>query len=654
MATPLLKALKRESEDSAEGTVPAPTAPVEQGPGIARRVDAAVARWRAARNAAGRESSPVPELPRPQRLRSRYERYSGPARRETEIFHASFFRVLLRLGLWVGAALRFVLGTAGDWVLRRDTVERRAQRLRQIFEHAGATFVKLGQQMSLRIDLVPYAYAQELEKMLDSCPPFKTEIAIRAIEEAAGKPISEIFAVFDPEPIASASIACVYQGILKNGDKVAIKVRRPDIGTKFEADIRGLGWLLRVLETFLLPPSFSQHLTFELRTMLLEELDFVREARYTELFRRYARRHEMDFATAPTVHFDLSNRTVLVTEFVTGIFLTELIAMVEAKDEEMLGKLRERDIDPSTVARQIIQINRYGGMESILFHADLHPGNILVLPGNKLVLIDFGSTGSFTAHERTIWRRVLYAQSIEDVGAMAQAAVALMEPIPPIDIDVFTKKLEAVFWQDLYAIKSKHSQWYERTTANLWIGFLRLAREYNVSLNINTLRMIRVSMLADTVALRLDGSIDHYKEYRKYLKGAGRRARQRLKKDLREAFGDTEMVQWEHALHAVSGIVYRLQRSLDSAFFNYAKLQSKTAYSVSTIFRALLFTFFSTGALLVVVGAYQQLVLGTPLRDPWQVLLEHLMPSVYYQIFVAIIFFVTARKLLFRLGDRER
>jgi hypothetical protein len=161
-------------------------------------------------------------------------------------------------------------------------------------------------------------------------------------------------------------------------------------------------------------------------------------------------------------------------------------------------------------------------------------------------------------------------------------------------------------------------------------------------------------MLADTVALRLDGSIDHYKEYRKYLKGAGRRARQRLKKDLRSTFGDSEMVQWEHALHAVTGIVYRLQRSLDSAFFNYAKLQSKTAYSVSTIFRALVFTFFSSGVLVIAVGSYHQLVLGEDLRDPWQVLLEHLLPNIYYQVFVALIFFVTARKLLFRLGDRER
>src|SRR6185503_6068691 len=108
----------------------------------------------------------------------------------------------------------------------------------------------------------------------------------------------------------------------------------------FEADIRGLGWLLRILENFVLPPTFSHNLLYELRTMLLEELDFVREARYTELFRRYARRHDMDFASAPRVYFELSNRTVLVTEFVTGIFLTELLAAVEARDQDTLAELK--------------------------------------------------------------------------------------------------------------------------------------------------------------------------------------------------------------------------------------------------------------------------------------------------------------------------
>ena len=549
---------------------------------------------------------------------------------------------------------RFALATTVDIARRQDSVERRGARIRAILEDEGATFVKVGQQLSLRIDLIPYAYARELEKLLDSCPSFPTDVAVTAIEEAAGKPLSEIFEIFDPEPIASASIACVYQGILKNGDKVAIKVRRPNIGAKIEADIRGLGWLLRILELFYLPPSFSQHLVYELRTMLLEELDFVREARYTELFRRYAKKNGMDFATAPKVYFDVSNRTVLVTQFVTGVFLTELIAAVESKDEAVLAALRERGIVPRTVARQIIQINRFGGFESILFHADLHPGNILVLPDNQLVLIDFGATGSFTTQERTVWRRVLYAQSVEDVGMMVQAALALMEPMPPIDVDVFAKKLEAIFWQDLFAIKSKHSPWYERTTANVWVGFLRLAREYNVTLNINTLRLIRVSMLADTIALRLDGTIDHYKEYRTYLKGAGRRARKRLITRVQSLFGDEEMVQWEQGFQALSNLAYRVERGVESAYYNYAALQGKAAYSVSTIVRALLFSAFSSVGIMIAVSAYARMVAGEPAPDPWQVFLSRVWPNGIYQAFLVVTFLVTTRKQLFRLGDRER
>jgi ubiquinone biosynthesis protein len=613
----------------------------------------AVGRWLKARGPRLKPGE-IPDLPRPKRLRIDFRRYTSPPRREFESFHASFWKVFLRLLVWLSTALRFLLGIPWDWLLQRDSEARRAQRLRRLLERAGATFVKLGQQLSLRIDLVPYVYAQELEKMLDSCPPFPTPVAIKAIEEATGKPMSEVFAVFDPEPIASASVACVFQAILKNGDKVAVKVRRPHIGEMFEADIRGLGWLLRVLETSILPPTFSHHLLYELRTMLLEELDFVREARYTELFRRYARNQGMGFASSPRVYVELSNRTVLVTEFVTGIFLTELLAVVEARDDETLATLRRQNIDPKVVARQIITINRYGGMESILFHADLHPGNVLVRPNNHLVLIDFGASGAFTSQERVIWRRVLYAQSQEDVGMMVQAALALMEPLPPIDVDVFAKKLEAVFWQDLYAIKSRHSPWYERTTANLWVGFLKLAREYNVPMNINTLRMIRVSMLADTIALRLDPTIDHYREYRKYLKGAGKRARKRLRKRLRDTFSDTEMISWEQALQTFSGLMYRLQRNVDSTFVQYAKLQGKAAFGLTTVSGAILFVVVATGVILIGVGTYTHLAPGAVARGPWEALIRYVLPSGVYQAFLALVFLTTVRRLLFRLGDKDR
>lgn len=528
-----------------------------------------------------------PRLPRPVRLRVDWRKYSNPPRRQTEVFRAGVFRVLLRLCAWLAAGARFAAGTTWDALLRRNTIERRAQRLRRIFEEAGATFAKIGQQLSMRADMLPYEYIHELEKMLDSGKPFPTEQAIEAIEKAAGRPIKEIFEVFDPEPIASASIACVYQGLLPGGDRVAIKVRRPEIGRQFAADIRGLSWIMRLLELFWFAPGFTRHFVDELRQMLFEELDFAREARFTDLFHRSTHGTEMDFATSPKVYFGLSNSEVLVTEFHTGIFLTELIAAVENEDEAALEALREHDIDPTVVAKRLIWVSRFGGFEALFFHADLHPGNVLVKPGNQLVLIDFGSCGAFTERERVSWRRVLYKQDDGDVGAMVQATLALLEPLPPVAIHEFAARCESLFWQDLYALRSPHSEWWERTTANMWLGFFRLTREFNIPLKLNTLRMIRGSLIADTVALRLYPEMDHHAESRLYLQSAGKRARKRLLKKVPDAIlGDAEWVEWEQMFEAGWSALYRAHRFLDSVSIEYSHLQSKLSSFLSSLGQA--------------------------------------------------------------------
>ena len=592
-----------------------------------------------------------PRLPRPVRLRVDWRKYSSPPRRETEVFRAGIIRVVLRLFVWGRAALQFSAGTAWDIVLRRNSVHRRARRLRRILEGAGPTFIKIGQQLSIRSDLLAYEYTRELEKMLDSAPPFPVQKAIESIEKAAGEPLSKAFEVFDPEPIASASIACVYQGLLPNGDRVAIKVRRPNIGKQFAADIRGLAWVLTLLEMFWLPPGFSTHFVFELRQMLFEELDFVREARYTELFRENARDSELDFATSPRVYFKLSNHEVLVTEFLTGIFLTELLAVVENKDQAALEALHERGIDPAIVAKRLIWVNRFGGFEALFFHADLHPGNVLVLPGSKLVLIDFGSCGAFTESERVIWRRMLYAQSRGDVGAMTQATLALLEPLPAISTHEFSQRCETVFWQDLYAARSSHSEWWERTTANIWLSFFRLSREFNIPMRLNTLRMIRGSLLTDTVALRLDPTLDHYEEYRRYLQSAGKRARKRLLEKIPQAiFGDSEWIQWEQMFEAGWSALYRAQRFLDSTAIEYSKLRGGFSSFISNLGRALsTLGFVALGATLILGG--MQVASGRTLDVNFgRVFLEQVLASGWFQVVVLMVVLVNIRRWWWRLG----
>ena len=523
--------------------------------------------------------------------------------RDEEKFAAGLFLTLRRFAVWIVAAFQFGLGNLRDLLMRRSSMQRRAVRLRRTFERAGATFIKLGQQLSIRMDLVPYVYARELEKLLDSVPPFPAEQAIAEIESSLGRKLSDIFAVFDPEPIGSASVACVYQAVLHDGTRVAVKVRRPRIGEQLSADMRALTWLTRALELVFLPPDFTKNFVFELRTMLLEELDFVQEARLTDLFRKRVRKAKLDWVTAPEVHFKYCSRTVITTSFVSGIWVTDLLHAVEQRDVVALQRLREDGIDPTRVARRYMQINRFGGFENLFFHADLHPANVLVQPNSELVLIDFGACGAFTQRELSSWRRLLDAQANEDVSGMVQAAIALLEPLPPIDVDEFRLRLEQVFWKDLYAIKSKHSPWWEHTSATIWISFAKLSREFRIPMNLNTLRMIRVSMLADTVAARLDHEIDPYAEYRRYERGAGLRTRKRLQKKLRRELGPRIFSRVEQVIETVTGAGYTLQRFVQGRpFLSFSQEVGKAAYGFKLLVDSLGALAFFTGSLVFVAS----------------------------------------------------
>ncbi|HEY5728955.1 MAG TPA: AarF/UbiB family protein, partial [Anaerolineales bacterium] len=170
----------------------------------------------------------------------------------------TFGRSLWRLFTWMRVILSIVLGNFFDQILRRDTVERRAVRFRVALERGGGTFVKLGQQLAMRVDLLPWAYCVELSKMLDRMKPFSTEEALQAVERTINRPWQEVFSVFDPNPVGSASLACVYQATLKNGSKVVVKVRRPGIKELFSADLQVLDWVTGLAEFLtILRPGYT-------------------------------------------------------------------------------------------------------------------------------------------------------------------------------------------------------------------------------------------------------------------------------------------------------------------------------------------------------------------------------------------------------------
>lgn len=629
---------------------------------IQRLADEAAEQWQERHGPAALPTPTPPTrlfetLPRPPSLGvTKGEQSALPPRRREEVFKAGVFRTSYRLLLWIYAAWRFFLAVVRDKITGQDSEKARAVRLRKTFEAMGMTFIKIGQQLSMRLDLLPYAYTRELEKMLDSVPPMPPELAIETIERASGKPLDEIYASFDPDPIGSASVACVYQAVLLTGERVAVKVRRAGIGELLAADMRALSWLLHVVELFLLRPGFTGNFMYELSTMLMDELDFIREARFNELFRRRMRKaRQLRFATAPKIYFEQSSVEVLVAEFLTGVWLTEVLAALENDDQEAICKLDEMGIDPLILARRIQMIARFNNFENIFFHADLHPANVLVQPGNRIVLIDFGSCGSFSKKELNSWRRWFDAQSTNDVGGMVQAALAIIEPLPPIDRDSFGLKLETMFWNDLYAIKSKHSEWYERISARLWFGFLKLSREFGVPMRLNTLRMIRASMLADTLAARLDPDQDPYSEYRHYERGAGRRARRRLLKRLRRLCGPGKFVRFEQGLESGLKFFYRIQRSVDSlASIGIIPLIGKAAETASLVIR-LLFNMAGFAAAWATVILVNRVLTHAPANtrvflDIWKYVV---LDNGYYQVLMLIPIVITARRIVIRLRDQD-
>ena len=575
---------------------------------IASRANMAVADWRR------RQSAPENDIPiEPNGVFLRHLRLpSGPVlpkfdgaisslplpRREL-VFKAGFLRSIGRLLLWfVGGGL-FLAIISLDWFRGRSNIESRAQRLRQTFEKMGTTFIKVGQQLSMRLDLLPYAYTRELEKMLDNVPPFQFSHAIKAIERATGDSLEEVFSAFDPEPIGSASIACVFHAILKSGERVAVKVRRPKIGIRLAADLRALGWIANAAELLLFAPGFTANFVYELSTMLMEELDFVSEARFADLYRLQMRKtDEMDFVTVPKVFFQYSNDEVMVSEFVTGIWMKDLLPSIESKNPEVSEQLRSLNIDPVILARRIQLIARFNNFENLFFHADLHPGNILIKPDNRIVLIDFGSCGSFSKKELNCWKRWFDAQSIDDVGGMVQAAMGILEPLPPIDKDAFALRMEFMFWNDLYAIKSKHSNWSERISSRLWMGFINLSREFQIPLRLNLLRMIRASMLTDTIAIRLDNDQDPYREFRRYEREAGWRAKRRLMKRVHRLLGPSKYIRLEQGLESTLKLVYEVQRTVDSiASIRIGAIVGWVEYFITLLLRTFTWAIVSATAL---------------------------------------------------------
>jgi ubiquinone biosynthesis protein len=260
--------------------------------------------------------------------------------------------------------------------------ESLGRRLRLTFEELGPTFIKLGQMLAGRPDLLPRQITDELALLQDSVPPLPFSRLKERLESRLGGPVREVFAEFDEVPLAAASIAQVHRAVLRDGREVALKIRRPGIRRRVEEDLAVMRLVAAQVQAAV--PELADFdlpaLVDEFGRSLRRELDFLAEAANLERFRRNHAGEEA--LVLPQVYPELSCKDLLVMEFVRGLKLSEL------------ERWPEQGIDRRKVAQVGQQVMLSSIFEHRFFHADPHPGNYFVLEGSRLCLLDFGMMGT--------------------------------------------------------------------------------------------------------------------------------------------------------------------------------------------------------------------------------------------------------------------
>ncbi|HLO49577.1 MAG TPA: AarF/ABC1/UbiB kinase family protein [Kamptonema sp.] len=310
--------------------------------------------------------------------------------------------------------------------------QRRAIRLREILSKLGPAFIKIGQALSTRPDVVPPFYLEELAKLQDQLPPFPNEVAYQFIEEELGAPPDQIYAEITANPIAAASLGQVYKGKLKTGETVAIKVQRPGLAEGISLDI----YILRSLavwahNTFKFIRSDLVGIMDEFGERLYEEMDYNHEGRNAEKFANLYG-HIKDIYV-PKIYWEQTGRRVLTMEWITGTKLTDLEAV------------RAQGIDAPYLIEVGVQCSLRQLLEHGFFHADPHPGNLLATPEGQLAYLDFGMMSEVKPYQRYGLLEAVVHLVNRDFEGLAKDYVKLEFLTPDTDLTPIIPALANVF-----------------------------------------------------------------------------------------------------------------------------------------------------------------------------------------------------------------
>ncbi|MFO1526056.1 MAG: AarF/UbiB family protein [Turneriella sp.] len=375
-------------------------------------------------------------------------------------------------------------------ILRRPAgIIRFPVRLRQTIERLGPTYVKLGQILSLREDLLPRRITYELRNLQTKVPPISYEEAKLVVEQEFNVPLRHIFKEFSPKPVGAASLAQAHIAYLRNGQKVVVKVQRPGIVPIMTNDLRIMKRLAWILQQIPYIQDFQpQKLVQEFSDYTMKELDFTQEGKHADIFRENFR--EQTDVILPKVYWEYTTKKVLTLEFIEG---------VKPDDTEKLKKLGINGPRVAALgARVVIKQLFIDGF----FHGDPHPGNIFIVGSEKFCMIDLGMIGQFTQKTMNAMFLYYYYLIIRDFETASKYMVGLTETTPHSDIAGFRAEIEEIGKRWIGAGFKNYS------LGKLILNSMNMGARYKLYFNKDIMLAIKAIVTIEAVGYILDPKMD--------------------------------------------------------------------------------------------------------------------------------------------------
>jgi ubiquinone biosynthesis protein len=389
--------------------------------------------------------------------------------------------------------------------------ERVGASLRSAFQKLSGAFVKFGQVLSIRADILPRGITTELEQLLDHVIPERFEVSSETICTELGiSNLAKAFAEFEPIPLAAASFATVYGAKLTTNEEVAVKVQRREIRLLVRYDIRILKFIAWLIDLSGISRRVSvSKLVREFAEWTKTELNYLREGQHMEYFRSLL--GEKDLVHIPRVFWQYSTPRLLVGERIRGVWLTELFKSTDGKGTNINS---ERRLE---VSRMIFRNMLMQAFEAGFFHADPHPGNICIMPDGRVGIVDLGMVGSLSEFYRKVQLRLLVSVQRGDIdGAFAAVSETLNVP-PDSNLAEFRRRFEQNVREWNLSTYQPTAPASQHGASQLLLANFAAARECGLSIAVGTAAYYRTLMVVDFVTTRLSMDFDTRKELESYL-----------------------------------------------------------------------------------------------------------------------------------------